>query len=150
MPKRRKAMSRVKKSEKKATVDFRVQMRRRKVKMNQPNKKRPKEFSHVAFEKDSRSSTMAKPPGVRMMAKESQKPPYEESAVAPNVFPIAISLTYVSLRFALEYTMNIPHAGKELNKTAVTKRQRDHNVGVCYVERSNVDQGQDKCRQCES
>lgn len=27
-----------------------------------------------------------------MMANESQKPPYDESAVAPKVFPTAISL----------------------------------------------------------
>ena len=36
MPRRRKAMSRVKNNKKKATVDLRVQMSRIKVKMNQP------------------------------------------------------------------------------------------------------------------
>jgi hypothetical protein len=36
MPRRRKAMSRVKNNRKKATVDLRVQMSRIKVKMNQP------------------------------------------------------------------------------------------------------------------
>lgn len=36
MPRHRKAMSRVRKSMKKATVDLRVQMSRRKVKMNHP------------------------------------------------------------------------------------------------------------------
>jgi hypothetical protein len=34
--------------------------------------------------------------GVRTIAKEIQKPPYEESAVAPKVFPTAISLEFVS------------------------------------------------------
>lgn len=33
-----------------------------------------------------------KPPGVKMTAKDNQNPPYEDSAVAPNVFPTAISL----------------------------------------------------------
>jgi len=37
-------MSSVKKSEKKAMVDRRVQINRRKVKMNQPMRKRPKEL----------------------------------------------------------------------------------------------------------
>lgn len=36
IPKHRKARSRVKKSKKKATVDFRVQSSKRKVKMNHP------------------------------------------------------------------------------------------------------------------
>ena len=36
MPRRRKAISRVKNNRKKATVDLRVQMSRIKVKMNQP------------------------------------------------------------------------------------------------------------------
>lgn len=35
---------------------------------------------------------MAKPPGVRVMASAIQKPPYEDKAVAPKVFPTAISL----------------------------------------------------------
>ena len=34
------------------------------------------------------------PPGVRVMAKEIQNPPYEERAVAPKVLPTAISLGY--------------------------------------------------------
>lgn len=35
---------------------------------------------------------MAKPPGVRVMASAIQNPPYEDKAVAPKVFPTAISL----------------------------------------------------------
>ena len=35
---------------------------------------------------------MSKPPGVSIMANEIQKPPYDESAVAPKVLPTAISL----------------------------------------------------------
>ena len=34
---------------------------------------------------------MSNPPGVKIMAKAIQKPPYDESAVAPKVFPTAIS-----------------------------------------------------------
>ncbi len=37
-------------------------------------------------------SSIAKPPGVKIIAKEIQKPPYDESAVAPKVLPTAISL----------------------------------------------------------
>lgn len=36
----------------------------------------------------------AKPPGVRVMANAIQNPPYEDKAVAPKVFPTAISLEY--------------------------------------------------------
>jgi hypothetical protein len=35
---------------------------------------------------------MLKPPGVKIIPTEIQNPPYEESTVAPNVFPMAISL----------------------------------------------------------
>lgn len=44
IPSKRKAMSRVKKRKQKATVDRRVQSKRRKVKMNHPIKKRPNEL----------------------------------------------------------------------------------------------------------
>jgi len=91
IPRQRKARSRVKKSEKNATVDLRVHKRSRKVNINQPNKKNPKEFKKTALVPPPSAVTIPKPPGVRVMAKEIQKPPYEESAVAPKVFPTAIS-----------------------------------------------------------
>ena len=37
-------------------------------------------------------SIISNPPGVRMIAYEIQKPPKDESAVAPKVLPTAISL----------------------------------------------------------
>lgn len=92
MPSSRKAKSRVKKSKKKATVERSVQMSNRKVKMNHPIRYRPNELRKGAGEFSSSVDAISNPPGVRMMAKEIQKPPYEERAVAPNVFPTAISL----------------------------------------------------------
>jgi hypothetical protein len=92
IPRRRKAMSRVKKRKKKATVERRVQMTRMVVKMNQPMRKNPKALVKSFLPPEAYAASMSKPPGVRMIAKESQKPPYEESAVAPKVFPTAISL----------------------------------------------------------
>lgn len=74
------------------SVERSVQNNKMVVKMNQPIKKRPNEFRKSLEVPPPRPVTMLKPPGVRMMAKEIQKPPQDESAVAPNVFPTAISL----------------------------------------------------------
>ena len=93
MPSMRKARSRVKKREKNATVERSVQISRRKVKINHPIRYRPKEFKKVASLILARPVSMAKPPGVRIMANDNQKPPYDERAVAPNVLPTAISLS---------------------------------------------------------
>ena len=60
---------------------------------------RPKEFKKAASDPSEavRWLTISNPPGVRIMAKESQKPPYEDNAVAPKVLPTAISLeTFVN------------------------------------------------------
>jgi hypothetical protein len=43
--------------------------------MNQPIRYRPKELRKVASLISARPLSIAKPPGVRMMAKDSQKPP---------------------------------------------------------------------------
>jgi len=75
MPSIRKARSRKKKSEKNATVDRSVQTSNRVVKMNQPIRYNPNELWNGAVLSASRVETMLKPPGVRMMAKESQNPP---------------------------------------------------------------------------
>lgn len=76
MPNNRKARSRVKNRKKKATVDLSVQSRRRNVKMNQPIRKKPNELRNMLDEPSaSNELTISKPPGVKMMAKEIQKPP---------------------------------------------------------------------------
>lgn len=85
----RKARSRVKNRRKNMMVDRSVQSSRMNVKMNQPARKKPStEASSLA----SVYASSAWKPGVRRMAYESQKPPYDDSAVAPNVLPTAISL----------------------------------------------------------
>jgi hypothetical protein len=88
----RKAMSSVKKSVKKATVERSVQISSRKVKMNQPMRYSPKESRKGVGDSASNVEAISKPPGVRMMAVPIQKPPYEDRAVAPKVLPRAISL----------------------------------------------------------
>lgn len=78
MPRSRKARSSVKKSKKKATVDRRVQRSSRVVKIHQPMRYSPKELRKTATflpPEPSSEVTISKPPGVRMIAKESQKPP---------------------------------------------------------------------------
>jgi hypothetical protein len=94
IPKRRKARSKKKKSRKKATVDRSVQINRIVVKMNHPIRKKPKALlkSLTPAPVASYDDTISNPPGVRTTANESQKPPYDDRAVAPKVFPTAISL----------------------------------------------------------
>jgi hypothetical protein len=75
MPRSKKAMSSVKNRKKKATVERSVQIRRIVVKMNHPIRYRPNELRNVASLTLTRLDSISKPPGVRMMAKESQKPP---------------------------------------------------------------------------
>ncbi len=68
-----------------------------------------------------------------------QKPPYDDSAVAPNVLPTAISLaSEASQHGTLEpptpnqvpgEAKNSPHAGQELHEAAVSERERHRNVG---------------------
>ena len=53
---------------------------------------RPNESRKAGSVAPPRESTIWNPPGVRIMPKAIQKPPYEDSAVAPNVLPTAISL----------------------------------------------------------
>lgn len=131
MPKQRNARSRVKKSMKNATVDLSVQSRSRKVKMNHPyqslaigvkenqmrrltNKKNPKEFKNAALLPPPRAVTIPKPPGVRVIPTEIQKPPNEDNAVAPKVFPTAISLKsrVKASSFVTIFVIYIPHASK--------------------------------------
>jgi hypothetical protein len=44
---------------------------------------------------------------------------------------------------------HIPHARKELDKTAITKRESDDDVGVRNVTGPNIDQRQDEGGQGE-
>jgi hypothetical protein len=92
MPRSRKAMSSVKKRKKNATVERRVHSSKMKVKMNQPMRKRPKELRNAASDLATSCVSMLTGAGMSTMAKEIQKPPYEDSAVAPKVLPTAISL----------------------------------------------------------
>ncbi len=133
MPSSRNAMSKEKKREKKATVERSVQSTRIVVKMNQPFdyvSKRRKNWvqeQRPTIKNSPNSSAKAfgpavlssfsiwNPPGVRMMANESQKPPYEESAVAPKVLPTAISLCkIVSLVGVLEFSTRSIHTTCQL------------------------------------
>lgn len=92
MASRSKVKSTVKNRKKNAKVDRRVSRRRSVVNMNQPIKKKPNESKNIPGPPAaSMVSGIANPPGVRVIAKAIQKPPYEDSAVAPKVFPIAIS-----------------------------------------------------------
>jgi hypothetical protein len=75
-----------------------------------------------------------------MMANESQKPPYDDSAVAPKVFPTAISLqATVSVPFIGSIGCYIPHAGQQLDQTTIAKGQPDDDAGIGDVARAHVD-----------
>lgn len=75
MPRSIKAMSRVKKRKKKATVERSVQSSKMKVKINQPMRKRPKELRKAASDLEASCVSMLTGAGIRTMAKEIQKPP---------------------------------------------------------------------------
>ena len=92
MASRRNAMSRVKKRMKKARVERRVHSTKIVVKMNQPARKKPKALVKSAGEVYDAAIARL---GVLTKAKAIQKPPYEDRAVAPKVFPTAISLRSV-------------------------------------------------------
>lgn len=81
------------------------------------------------------------------MAKESQKPPYEERAVAPKVFPTAISLHKVVSPCSRKHKSpesDIPHASKQLDETTVTKGESDDNVRRSNAVGTQVDERQDE------
>lgn len=141
IPKSMKAMSRVKKREKNATVDRSVQMSRMKVKMNHPMRKRPNEFKNAASDFATSWVSMLTGAGMRTIAKEIQKPPYDERAVAPNVLPTAISLIILVSLDVLKQMQEayVPHASEKLNKTAITKSERDDNVRSRNAPRVHVD-----------
>ena len=70
-----------------------------------------------------RVDSISKPPGVKIIAKESQKPPYEDKAVAPKVLPTAISLRKVSTQLFQDSELGsdyLPHAGKQLDKATIS------------------------------
>ena len=125
------------------------------------------------------SLSISKPPGVRMMAKEIQKPPYEDRAVAPKVLPTAISLDGFDQLTALtvfntadtlpqllqlpnlllpnavqtlkrEGLQHSPHPRQQLHQSAIAKRNSHHQVRRRHPARIHIDQAQHKSRQCES
>jgi hypothetical protein len=90
IPRRRNAMSRKKNSRKKATVDLKVHIKSKVVKIHHPIRNTPKALTNLL---PLYASTISNPPGVSTMANDNQNPPYDDKAVAPNVFPTAISLS---------------------------------------------------------
>ncbi len=93
-----------------------------------------------------------------MMPKEIQKPPYEESAVAPKVFPTAISLEIRRQHTCLAGTslalsdgnMHLPHASKQLYQSTIAKSNADHEVRRTQASCPHIDQAQDEGGQRES
>lgn len=66
--------------------------------------------------------TIWNPPGVRTIANEIQKPPYEDSAVAPKVFPTAISLLRISKKVLNNTAIHAEHT------TCPQATGRDHHI----------------------
>ena len=92
-----------------------------------------------------------------MTANDSQKPPYDERAVAPKVLPTAISLysTHISSASpphipSLRWRENLPHARKQLNQPPIPKRQPNHNIRCRQTTSPHIDQRQHERRQRES
>ena len=90
-----------------------------------------------------------------MIAKDSQKPPYEESAVAPKVFPTAISLPTrqycrcISEAGSPHGSIDIPHAGEQLHQAAITEGNADDKIGLAQASGAHIDQAQHERRQGE-
>ena len=91
-----------------------------------------------------------------MIAKEIQKPPYEDRAVAPKVFPMAISLRH-TLAFdravfgnSTELATNLPHTSQQLDETTVTESESDDNVGRGDTASVHVDGAQNEGGEGES
>ena len=100
-----------------------------------------------------------------MTAKDSQKPPYDERAVAPKVLPTAISLhhktyqlptsprtTFISFLVPLIgiHAGNVPHARKQLNQTSIPKRQPDDDIRLRQSPCPNIDKTEHERRQRKS
>lgn len=100
----------------------------------------------------SRLDMILNPPGVKTMAREIQKPPYEDSAVAPNVFPAAISL-HLSARFPKPVEIgekNIPHPRTKLHQPTIRKRRPNNNIRLRNIPRPHINTPQDERSQRES
>lgn len=95
---------------------------------------------------------ISNPPGVKVMATAIQKPPYDDSAVAPNVLPMAISLPE-RVRLPVErgvMSVYLPHAGKKLNQAAISKRRANDYIRLGNVPSAHVDTAQDEGGQAEA
>ena len=108
-------------------------------------RKNPNELRKAAaFSPVTIDSSIWKPPGVRIMPKASQKPPYDERAVAPKVLPTAISLRIRQpscLREASEY---LPHASQQLHQPTIPECNANHNIRHSDIRSSHIDQAQHK------
>ena len=102
----------------------------------------PKESANAVADSSESELAISKPPGVRMIAVPIQKPPYEERAVAPKVFPVAISLwTWLEFHSASseDPEVDIPHASKKLHETAIRESSSNDDVGLSETASSQVD-----------
>lgn len=101
---------------------------------------------------------MLNPPGVKTIAREIQKPPYEDSAVAPNVLPAAISLfiyqhdspTQSINRGGGEGGEDVPHPRTKLHQPAIRKRRPNHNIRLRNIPRPHINTPENKSGQRES
>jgi hypothetical protein len=123
-----------------------VQMSRMVVKMNQPARKKPKALLKsltptVVVAVDVYAAPMPKP-GVRTQPMAIQKPPYEERAVAPKVFPTAISLfSRINMEINRWGTESyVPHASEQLNETSISESQCCDDIWLCDIPVLNVNQ----------
>jgi len=101
----------------------------------------------------SRADMILNPPGVKTMAREIQKPPYEDKAVAPNVLPAAISLHSLAPSFHsinCPWGKKIPHPRTKLHQSTIRKRRPNHNIRLRNVSRPHIDTPENKSRQRES
>lgn len=89
------------------------------------------------------------------MPSEIHSPLYDESTVAPKVFPTAISLFLISylIKFIVlgdKKKQNIPHAGAQLDQTTVSHRRTNHNVRLRDVPSTHLDTTQNEGSQSET
>lgn len=96
-----------------------------------------------------------KPPGVKAIAREIQKPPYDESAVAPKVLPAAISLNhqyqhqYLYLS-TIQSMADIPHPGTQLHQAPICICHTHDHIRLRDIPRPHVDTPQHKGSQREA
>lgn len=78
-----------------------------------------------------------------MIAKEIQKPPYDDKAVAPNVFPGYTCQTQSPVYLVWNEGLtdgHLPHASKQLDETAIAIGSCNHEIGLRDVLCAHVDE----------